>query len=113
MHYVTLTGSQLRTISANWILPLSFDAFCDGMNAKLSTSFTHFNPHLTIKNSMRWCPLYNLKDNKLVKVENYNKYDDNSHITIITIMTMAPPIPPVMQENIMNYRITCDYGRLL
>lgn len=54
---IYFTGSQFSTISANWILPLSPDALSDGMKEKPSRSFTHFNPHFTIKNSIRWCPL--------------------------------------------------------
>jgi len=51
-----------NTISANWILPPTPAALSDGINEKASTSLMHFKPHLTIKNSIRWCPLQYLKE---------------------------------------------------
>lgn len=46
-----------KTISANWMSPLNFDALWEGMNENPSRSFVHFKHHLSIRNSMRWCPL--------------------------------------------------------
>lgn len=90
---VDSAGLLFKTISANWILPLNPDALQDGINKKPSRSFTHFNPHFSIKNSMRWWPLY-------IEWNRMKRFSFQREHLVLNISTSPPP--PWFRVNYIN-----------